>query len=252
MTLAFTVEGSGPEVVLLHPIGLDHSWWAPVSRALAPTHRVLAVSAPGHGGSPPLESWETIGDVAAQVAATIDHVLGEAPVTLVGVSYGGMLAQQVAIDRPDRCDGLVLSATGAAIPPPARPMLVARGEAALANGMSGILDDTVVRWFGETPDDPATAERARRALLSMDPVQWARTWSAMSTFDATAGLSTLHTRALVVHNTDDRSSSIELAQALQAAISHAGLTEISGGHLGAFEHPQRFVDVVLNWLDPSV
>jgi len=114
---AVTVEGSrihyrdagdGQPVVLLHGGIIDAASvsWPPVIDRLAPDYRVLAPDLLGYGESDLPPGPYSIPRHASVVAAVIDELELES-VTLVGLSLGGAVAMQVALDRPDLVDRLV-------------------------------------------------------------------------------------------------------------------------------------------------
>ncbi|MDS0259956.1 alpha/beta hydrolase [Haloarcula sp. S1CR25-12] len=100
--------GSGPTVVLLHGGIIDaaHVSWPPVIDRLTPDYRVVAPDLLGYGESEVPPGSYSIQRHAAVVAGVLDE-LDLGPVTLVGVSVGGGVAMQVALDRPDLVARLV-------------------------------------------------------------------------------------------------------------------------------------------------
>lgn len=105
--------GGGPVVMLLHGwmASADMNWHGCFSDLAAAGYRVLAIDHRGHGrGLRPLTPFRLV-DCAADAAAAL-RVLGTGPVTVVGYSMGGAIAQLVARDHPDVVSGLVLSGTG--------------------------------------------------------------------------------------------------------------------------------------------
>jgi len=100
--------GSGPPVVLLHGGIIDaaHVSWPPVIDRLTPEYRVVAPDLLGYGESEVPPGPYSIQRHAAVVAGVLDE-LDLGPVTLVGVSVGGGVAMQVALDRPDLVARLV-------------------------------------------------------------------------------------------------------------------------------------------------
>jgi pimeloyl-ACP methyl ester carboxylesterase len=99
--LAFTRAGSGPPLVLLHPLGSSSRMWAPVLPALAEHFDVLAVDLPGFGRSDPLPPQQEPSPavLAACVSALLDD-LGIAVPHLAGNSLGGWVALELAGRRP--------------------------------------------------------------------------------------------------------------------------------------------------------
>ena len=106
-------EGAGEPVLLLSggPAS-SHVVFHPAFGTLAGTHRVIYLDYRGRGRSDPVEDPRTItfaGDVA-DVAAAI-RALGLGAVNVYGFSYGGMVAQALALDHPELVKRLVLANT---------------------------------------------------------------------------------------------------------------------------------------------
>ncbi len=113
------VEGDGPTVVLIHGWGLAHSSYKATAEALGKQgFRVIVPDLPGFGKSSDLPfyriSFKSFGDAMRTFLAGCDDIDGE-PVHLVGHSFGGAVAAQVATTAPDlvRSVVLVCSAGGA-------------------------------------------------------------------------------------------------------------------------------------------
>ena len=98
--------GSGPPLLFLHGAG-GGGRWLPFQERLAERFDVLAPSHPGHGGSPAAEWIEHISDLAFHYLDLIDG-LGLARVHLVGASFGGWIAAEIATMASHRLETLVL------------------------------------------------------------------------------------------------------------------------------------------------
>jgi pimeloyl-ACP methyl ester carboxylesterase len=99
-----------PLVMLQHFRGNLDNWDPALVDALAAEHEVVLVDYPGVGSSSGAFG-PTIADAARQVIAFVD-ALGADEINLVGFSIGGMVAQEIALVRPDLVRRLVLAATG--------------------------------------------------------------------------------------------------------------------------------------------
>ena len=107
--VAYRDLGSGPSVLLVHALGPGHDSeeWRRVAEALAATHRVLVLDLLGWGRSDkPAVPYD--GELyIALLGDFLDEVVGER-VTLVGAGLGAAYATQVAADRPESVERLVL------------------------------------------------------------------------------------------------------------------------------------------------
>ncbi|MGW1179319.1 alpha/beta fold hydrolase [Kitasatospora sp. NPDC002543] len=106
--LAYLDAGTGEPVVLLHGGLLDHRSWADQLPALLPHHRVIAPDTRGHGAS---DNASRPFRPADDLADLLRH-LGLGPVTVVGLSMGGTIALDLALEHPELVRALVISGNG--------------------------------------------------------------------------------------------------------------------------------------------
>ena len=110
--------GVGVPIVLLHGWFLNARMWQPQFDVLADRLRLIAIDLRGHGGTPCPVTPRSL-DRPRDVMAVLDQ-LGVERAVFCGLSMGGPIALQIALDHPERCLGLALLAAG---PGPAdRPM----------------------------------------------------------------------------------------------------------------------------------
>ena len=117
--------GEGPPLLLCNGIGASIELVEPFIAALDGVETIV-FDAPGVGGSPrpalPYRFW----NLACLVVRLLDQ-LGYREVDALGVSWGGGLAQQFAIQHPSRCRKLILAATSAgALMVPGRPSIISK------------------------------------------------------------------------------------------------------------------------------
>ena len=96
VALGLDRRGTGPALVLLHPLGGDRTVWSPVLDRLAAEREVIAVDLPGFGSTPPLQEAPT----PAALAAAVDRGLADVGVTdyaVAGNSLGGWVALELAL-----------------------------------------------------------------------------------------------------------------------------------------------------------
>jgi pimeloyl-ACP methyl ester carboxylesterase len=97
--IAYDRLGSGPPLVLLHPLGADRHVWRPVLGRLSDERDCIAIDLPGFGQSPPLAGDVHPRNLAAAVAELLSEELGIEPGTahLAGNSLGGWVALEAAL-----------------------------------------------------------------------------------------------------------------------------------------------------------
>ena len=171
--LAYEVGGAGSPVVLLHAGVADARMWDDQFAALAEQHTVVRYDARGCGRSDPaVGSFSPRADLAAVMAT-----LGIARAHLVGLSMGGGVALDTALERPELVAGLVLAAARPSGLEPSqglRDAWAAVDAAYEADGLDAANELELRMWVDgprRSPDqvDPAVRERVRvmnGALLS--------------------------------------------------------------------------------------
>jgi pimeloyl-ACP methyl ester carboxylesterase len=109
--IAYSSEGTGPVLLLIHGMAGTCESWREVIQPLARDHTVIAPDFPGHGGSAPGGGDYSIGGLAAGLRDLL-LTLGHERATLVGHSLGGGVAMQFAYQYPEMVERLALVSSG--------------------------------------------------------------------------------------------------------------------------------------------
>lgn len=246
--LFHSMSGSGLPLVLLHPVGLDHSFWGRLIEKASAIHTVVAVDLAGHGRSEMARHDRGIAAFAEDIRSLLDE-LGFTRSTLLGLSFGGMIAQEFTVTHPERVSALVVGACGARIPPEARTAVRARGKTDRDTGMAGVVDVTLERWFtpGFLTSEPV--RRVRERLLANNPAGWAAGWNAIAGFDALDRLGSIKAPALVVAGEFDAGTSVAASKAVADAIGGAEFSVLPGApHMMQIECSDHFAEHVMRFL----
>lgn len=106
--LYYDIRGDGPALVFVPGLGLSHAVWAPQLSHFGQRHTAIGVDLRGAGRSGRLRGGEGAETHAADLLALLDK-LGAQEAVFCGSGYGGVVAQLAALERPERCRGLVLA-----------------------------------------------------------------------------------------------------------------------------------------------
>jgi 3-oxoadipate enol-lactonase len=214
----------GRPVVLVHPLAMSGEIWQPMGEWLGRDERtVVAPDVPV--GDP---GGVTVADMAAQVITAIDHV--GAPVDLIGMSMGGCVSLQVALERPDLLRHLVLADTTATYGPDRVAYWEQRARTAETSTREQLLDFQVPRWFTDRfrADDPDEVKRAIGIFVATTPATHAACSRALGGFDVSARLDEVRTPTLVLVGEQDTATPPAMAEALAAGIHGARLALLPG------------------------
>lgn len=220
VSLNSKVEGRGPHVVLLHPVGLDLACWDAVADRLARDYTVLRPDLAGHGLSALPRDGASLADYADDVHELL-VTLAFGPAAVVGLSFGGMVAQVLALRHPADVAGLVVCGCGATFPAAIRDVLRERGDSATRGGMEAVLDETLQRWFTPGFISGGGAEATRLRLLADRPAGWAAAWHAISELDVFAQLPGIAVPTLCLAGELDVAAPPVMLQAVAAQIPGA-------------------------------
>jgi pimeloyl-ACP methyl ester carboxylesterase len=239
--IAYTVQGSGPAVLLLHGFAADHvlNWARPgVIDALTDAgRRVIATDARGHGASDkPHDPDRYAGDaMVSDAQAVLDH-LGLERVDVVGYSMGSMVAARLVPQEP-RTRSLVLGGVGATVMPPRSggraPEAIA---AALVADDPASIESVAGKAFREFADSTRADRQALAALSRSDALR------SSVRFDA------ITVPTLVVTGADDRL--IRSPGELADRVPSAGSVTVAGDHLGAPYNP-AFSRAIVEFLEEA-
>ena len=247
----YQVDGpsDGPALVFANSLGTDLRLWDAVLPLLPAGLRVIRFDKAGHGLSDTRAS-ESIADLADDAAALIEH-LDAGPVIFVGLSIGGMIAQDLAVRRPDLLRGVVLTCTAAKMGN--AEGWTARINAVRDNGVASIADGVMERWFAPafraTPELPAY----RNMMARTEAAGYIAACGALAAADLSAATATIAIPTLVIAGAEDGASPPELVAATAATIQGADFHIIPGvGHIPCVEAPGAYAALLTAFIEARV
>ncbi len=239
--------GSGPDVVLIHAGVADSRMWDPQWDGWQTRFELTRLDLRGFGRSGrPTGSFSHAGDV---LAVLDDAAIARA--SLVGASFGGLVALDLAASHPDRVAGLVL--VDAPAPPFAwsdemRAFFDAEDAAIGAGYLHAATELNVEFWLPSATESVRAAIREQQ-LNSFELQSGAEPDESLLTDDLAAKLGSLDMPTLVLTGKEDRADFRAIADRLAATLPNARRASIPGaGHLPSVEQPASFDAIVLPFL----
>ena len=254
----YEVEGSGEPVLLIHAGVANLRMWDDQAAALRDRFRVIRYDTRGYGRT---DTEAVSFSNRADIAAVLDHV-GEASAHIVGLSRGGVIALDFALERPERVRSLVTAASGIGgyeSPEDAPAETWEEPQRLLeARDWDGIAEWETAYWVdgpGQPKDrvDPALRARVHQWILEnyraekeegtpqpLDPPAWGR-------------LGELRVPLLVLIGALDDAGINDGCRQLAARVPGARLEVFEGAaHMMNLEQPDRFNRVLRDFLEAAV
>jgi 3-oxoadipate enol-lactonase len=216
-------------------------------------YTVLRYDLRGHGKTAVSSEPFSIADLSRDLTALLDAV--GAPTThLVGMSMGGMIAQQFALDHPSRVDTLTVADTTSGTPPEGRALWDQRAATARTEGMASLVPATLSRWL--TPDyqaaHPEAVEQIRDVMTHTLSEGYAMACEALRDFDLRGKLGTIRCPTLAVGGRHDTGTLPAATQAIADAIQGAQFEMLEAAHLAPIEQSHRFAALLETFLGKPV
>ena len=239
-------SGATP-TVLIHGLGTDRRIWlyqVPEFCSRVPT---LTVDLRGHGRSSAPDGEWTVADMARDIVRLLRQ-LGAEKANLVGLSLGGMVAQQFALDYPYATASLVLVDTIAG-PPPGGDQPLREALAFIeAQPMRAIAETRIAAAFTDAVDPVMRGHVIEQAALN-DKDNYLRAARAAFSFNVRERLGEIAAPTLVVVGEQDRTFPMAWMEDVASGIRAARLVRLSGAaHISNMERPREFNRAVLDFL----
>lgn len=239
--------GAGPPTLLLHAWGETHRSFDRVVSLLAEHLHVVAPDQRGVGDSDKPAHGYQLADAAADVAGLLD-ALELASVHLVGTSSGGYVAQQVAVDHPDRVEGLVLVGSPRSLAGGADPfsaLLAAMSDPVTADDVRAV--NGAIAFRRPVPDEFLVDQD--EAALTIPRHVWRAQYRGL--LDALPPLDTgsITAPTLVLWGEMDDVLPRGQVESLRADVPQAQLLVYEEtGHLVLWEHPGRVAADIITFV----
>jgi pimeloyl-ACP methyl ester carboxylesterase len=255
--IVFERRGAGPQLLFFNGSGSSIETMGPVIDAFAQHFDVLVHDQRGLGGTDAPPGPYSMADYAADGAALLDHV-GWASCRVVGISFGGMVAQEFAVTWPDRVERLALLCTspggvgGSSYPLHELTSLPADQQ--LSTGLRLLDTRFTPEWLDSHPSDRGLAELVARrdGLVSAggerpddDRARGARhQLEARRHHDVCDRLGAVHAPTLVASGRYDGIAPVENGAAIVARMPDAEQRVYEGGHAFFVQDPKALAEIM--------
>jgi poly(3-hydroxyalkanoate) depolymerase len=243
-----------PPLLLCNGIGVSFEALQPLVDALHPHRGVVRFDVPGVGGSPLPPYPYAIAGLASWVTAVMD-TLGHSRFDVLGLSWGGGLAQQLAVQSRRRVRRVVLAATGTGwMMKPAHPSVLAKmmtprrhRDPAYAAAIAADI------YGGSMRTDPARGAALLHAVTRSGPRRgYYYQLLAMAGWSSLPFLSLVRQPTLVIGGTDDPIIPVTNPRLQARLIPRARLHLYDGGHLGIVTEADELAPIVDAFLDEEL
>lgn len=247
-----SVRGEGRPLLLVMGLGGNIEMWSPLERALnARGVQTIAYDASGAGESPPRLLPMRMPGLARQAARLLD-ALGQPRTDVLGVSFGGAVAQELASANPHRIRRLVLASTMCGLGGvPGNPLAVSLLATPLRYYSPEFMRRTARLIYGPTAADGDLLRDQANARRARPPTMWgyASQLAAVSGWSSMPWLHHLTMPTLVVAGTADPIVPPVNARILASRLANSRLELVEGaGHLLLLEQAERSAAIIANFL----
>ncbi len=250
----YIVEGSGPDLVLIHGIGACYNTWDGVVPLLQDRYRCIRYDLRGHARSPmPAEPF-TLDHLVADLERIFER-LNIQQAHVAGHSLGGMIAPMFALKHPEQTLSMGLLSTAAGRTDEEKAKVIGLVEAMEQQGVAPLLDQLVIRWFTDEfiESHPEVVEARRQKVLDTDETIFLNVFRIYAETEMAPVLSKINTPALVMTGELDGGCNPRINKFIASELSNAKLEILPGlKHAIFLQDPARAATHMGEFLDDQV
>jgi len=248
IALHYRIDGdpAGAPLVFCNSLGTDLRIWDKILPRLPDGLRIIRFDMRGHGLSDAPPAPYAMGALIRDAERLLDH-LAVRKCVFAGLSIGGLVAQGLAVKRPDLVRALVLSNTGAKIG--TAEMWQTRIADARKGGIEALADMVMTRWF--SAGFRATTElRGWRHMLTRTPLEgYVGCCAAIAGADFYTTTASLTLPTLAIAGSEDGATPPDLVRETADLIKGVRFHLIRGaGHIPGVEKPEEYAQVLTTFL----
>lgn len=262
MSAHVEIIGQGQPLVMIHGWGLHSGVWQPLIKRLSAKYMLYLVDLPGMGNSRPIEPYHlhALADEIAQVIPGVSDVLGW--------SLGGLVAQRIALNQPDRIRRLVLVSSTPCFVKDSSFTNKPSWDAGINPTDFEAFADNVNRDYKaamlqfltlqcmQSSDRRATIKQLRQSFETRPtPTQTTlgRALNVLLDSDLRDEVANIRKPTLLIHGDRDTLTPVQAAHWMMQHLPHGFLRVMSGAaHAPFLSHTDQFIDTLNQFLEPSI
>ena len=221
---AYTIEGEGPALFLIHGIGAARSTWHQLTPLLTQHFTVVTYDLRGHGESPMPESEFGL-DALVNDLEALRATLGIEQAHFAGHSLGGMIGPAYALAHPERVLSLGLLSTAAFRTPDDSEKVWSVVRAMEENGIANTLPNLSNRWFTDRfmKEHPEVVEARLKQVIATDAEVFLTVFRLYAGTEMAPWLHRVTAPCLVLTGENDGGCNPRLNRAINEALPHSHL-----------------------------
>jgi 3-oxoadipate enol-lactonase len=249
-TARFCVWGDGPSLVLVPGLAGGFELLGPLARLLAKHFQVISYQLRGEDDCFALRQKFGLSDLVGDLRELLDFLGLESP-PIFGVSFGGMLALELAAAHPHRLQSLIVQGTGARFEPGALQqvagLVLSRYPLPVDNPF---VNQFFNLFFGNRQKQGPLFQFVTKQCWQTDQSVMAHRFRMVETFDMQGRLGRIRVPALIMAGDRDLLVSAASLRTLAAGLRDPQLVQLRGcGHLAFVTQPERVAEEVRQFLE---
>ena len=242
-------RGSGEPVLLIHGLGSSTEDWEYQVERLASQYTVVSYDVRGHGQTSKPRGRYSVPQFAADAAALIDR-LGLGPVHVQGISMGGMIALQLAVDKPELVRSLTIVNSGPEMILRTMRQRIAIYQRFVIVRLMGMrkMGEVLSKVLLPMPEHGTLRETFVERWARNNPGAYLRALRALIGWSVSARLGTIRCPTLILAADQDYTP-VAYKQFYMASIPGARLAVVPNArHMLPVERPTEYNDAVMEFL----
>jgi 3-oxoadipate enol-lactonase len=246
----YTIEGEGPWLTMSHSLACNTTAWDAQAELLSKNFTVLRYDTRGHGQTSATPGPYTLEQLADDAYGLLS-ALGITQTHWMGISMGGMIGQTMALKYPKLFTSLMLIDTTSRRPDNAQAMWGARITLAKEQGMAGLLESTLERWFTEPfrKNSPDAIKPIVDGILSTSVDGFCGCCAAIAQINTLDRLKEIQCPAIVMVGEQDHGTPPAMARQIHESLPNSEFVLIeSAAHIANIEQPEVFNQAIQKFL----